>query len=91
MFKGIFTFVIALSAIVVMIPDINLMGVMLTAQFTNGLVLPVLLVFMALIAADKHIMGAYRVKLVSRALIWLTVAIVTVLTVALLAMQILGL
>ena len=91
LFKGIFTFVIALSAIVVMIPDINLMGVMLTAQFTNGLVLPVLLVFMALIAADKHIMGAYRVKLVSRALIWLTVAIVTVLTVALLAMQVLGL
>ncbi len=90
-FKGIFTFVIAFSAIVVLIPNVDLMGVMLTAQFTNGIVLPVLLVFMALIAADKHIMGAYRLGRVSRALIWLTVAIVTVLTAALLVMQVLGL
>ena len=90
-FKGIFTFVIAFSAIVVLIPNVDLMGVMLTAQFTNGIVLPVLLVFMALIAADKHIMGAYRLGRVSRALIWLTVAIVPVLTAALLVMQVLGL
>ena len=90
LFKGIFTFVIALSTVVVLVPDINLMGVMLTAQFTNGLVLPVLLVFMALIAADKRIMGAYRLKPLSRALIWLTVAIVTILTIALLVLQIIG-
>ncbi len=90
-FKGIFTFVIVFSAIVVLVPNVDLMGVMLTAQFTNGVVLPVLLVFMALIAADKHIMGSYRLGRVSRALIWLTVAIVTVLTLALLVMQALGL
>ena len=44
LFKSIFTFVIAFSAIVVLIPGIDLMGVMLTAQFVNGLILPVLLV-----------------------------------------------
>ena len=90
LFKSIFTFVIAFSAIVVLIPGIDLMGVMLTAQFVNGLILPVLLVFMAIISADKRVMGAYRTRLVSRVLIWLTVGIVTVLTAALLVMQVLG-
>ena len=90
LFKSIFTFVIVLSAVIVLIPNINLMAVMLTAQFVNGLVLPVLLVFMALISADKHVMGKFRNGRVTRALIWLTVAIVTVLTVILLVMQALG-
>ena len=76
--------------VVVLIPNVDLMSMMLTAQFVNGLVLPVLLVFMAIIAADKRIMGTYASRPVSRILIWLTVGIVTLLTVALLAMQVLG-
>ena len=91
LFKSIFTFVIAFSAVVVLVPHIDLLGVMLTAQFVNGVVLPVLLVFMAIISADKRIMGEYRSRFVSRVLIWLTVGIVTVLTAALLVMQVLGL
>lgn len=90
LFKSIFTFVIVFSAVVVLVPNIDLLSVMLTAQFVNGIILPVLLVFMAIISADKRVMGAYRSRFVSRALIWLTVAIVTVLTVALLVMQVMG-
>ena len=90
MFKSIFTFVIVIGAAVVLIPNVNLMGIMLTAQFVNGLILPVLLVFMAIIASDKRIMGAFKSKRISQALIWVTVAIVTILTVALLVMQVLG-
>lgn len=90
LFKSIFTFVIAFSAAIVLIPEIDLMGVMLTAQFVNGLILPVLLVFMAIISADVRIMGTYRSKMVPRVLIWVTVGIVTVLTAALLVMQIAG-
>lgn len=89
-FKGIFSFVIIFSAGVVIIPNIDLLGVMLTAQFVNGIILPVLLVFMAIISADKRIMGQYRSKLVFKALIWITVVIVSVLTLALLIMQIFG-
>ena len=55
--QNIFTFVIIIGAVVVLIPNVNLMGIMLTAQFVNGIILPVLLVFMAIIASDKHIMG----------------------------------
>ncbi len=90
MFKGIFTFVIAFSAIVVIMPNIDLMAVMLTAQFVNGLILPVLLVFMAIISSDKRIMKKWRLPIVMRILLWVTVAIVTVLTAILLVMQVLG-
>ncbi|MCH4185166.1 MAG: Nramp family divalent metal transporter [Eggerthellaceae bacterium] len=90
LFKGIFTFIIAFAAIVVLIPHIDLMNVMLTAQFINGIILPILLIFMAIIASDKHIMGSYVSGPVSRALLWITIAIVTLLTAILMVMQIMG-
>lgn len=90
-FKSIFTFVIALSAIVVLLPDVNLLAMMLTAQFVNGVILPILLAFMAIISADKRIMGAYRSRRVSKVLLWATVGVVAILTAVLLVMQVMGL
>nr|WP_276554200.1 divalent metal cation transporter [Adlercreutzia muris] len=90
-FKSIFTFVIAFSAIVVLLPDVNLLAMMLTAQFVNGVILPILLAFMAIISADKRIMGAYRSRRVSKVLLWATVGVVAALTAVLLAMQVMGL
>ena len=90
MFKGILTFVIIFSALSVLIPNINLMSIMLFSQFVCGVILPVLLVFMALISSDKRIMGKYVSGRISRVLIWTTVVVVTLLTVALLVMQVLG-
>lgn len=90
LFKGIFTGVIVIAAVVVLIPGLNLMGVMLTAQFINGLILPILLAFMALIAADKRIMGKFASRLAGKVVIWLTVGVVAVLTAILLVMQVLG-
>ncbi|MGI6534975.1 MAG: NRAMP family divalent metal transporter [Eggerthellaceae bacterium] len=89
-FKGIISFIIAFSAIVVLVPGANLMGVMLTAQFVNGVILPVLLAFMAIISADKRIMGRYRQSKLGTVLLWLTVGVVGLLTVILLVMQLLG-
>ena len=75
----------------VLIPDVNLLGMMLTAQFVNGVILPILLAFMAIISADKRIMGEYRSRRLSKVLLWATVGVVAALTVALLVMQVLGL
>lgn len=90
-FNGILTFVVVFSAAVVMIPNINLMGVMLTAQFINGIILPVLLVFMALLSSDKRLMGSYVSGVGGKIALWATVVIVAILTVALLIMQAMGL
>lgn len=89
-FKGIFTFVIAISAIIILIPSIDLMGIMLTAQFVNGVILPILLVFMALICTDKHMMGEHTVLLITRILLIATIVVVGILSAVCLVMQILG-
>lgn len=89
-FKGIFTFVIAFAAVVVLIPSVDLLAMMLTSQFVNGVILPILLAFMAMIASDKRIMGKYKAGKVTKALLWLTVAVVALLTIALFAMQLFG-
>ena len=90
-YRGIITAVIAVSALVVMLPNVNLFGIMMVAQVINGVLLPVLLVFMVLIASDKHVMGRYANGRVWNALTWFTIVAVTVLTVIMFAMQTMGL
>ncbi len=89
-FKGIFTFIICISAVVILVPNINLMGIMLTAQFVNGVILPILLIFMAIICTDKLIMGKYCASLVSRILLYATIVVVAALSIVCLVMQVLG-
>ena len=79
-----------MSAIVIVIPGLNLMGIMLTAQFVNGVILPVLLIFMAIICTDKRMMGAYTVPLVTRGLLYITIVVVGILSIICLIMQIFG-
>ncbi len=50
----LFTTVLVISALVVLIPGMSLFGIMMAAQVINGILLPILLVFMVIIAADKH-------------------------------------
>lgn len=89
-YRGTITAVIVVSAAVVMIPGINLFGIMMIAQVINGVLLPVLLVFMVLIASDKHVMGRYVNSRVWNALTWFTIVAVTVLTIIMFVMQALG-
>lgn len=90
-YRGIITAVIAVSAVVVMLPDVNLFGIMMVAQVINGVLLPVILVFMVLIASDRHVMGRYANGRGWNALTWFTIVAVTVLTVIMFVMQAMGL
>ena len=89
-YRGIITGVIAISAVVVMLPNVNLFGIMMVAQVINGVLLPVLLVFMVLIASDKHVMGRFANGRAWNALTWFTIVAVTVLTIIMFVMQALG-
>ena len=89
-FNSIITLIIGISAVVILIPHLNLMGIMLTAQFVNGVILPVLLVFMAIIASDRRVMGEQRVSPLVRILLVATIVVVGLLSIACLVMQVLG-
>ena len=89
-YRGIITAILAISAIIVLLPDANLFGIMMAAQVINGVLLPVLLVFMVGIASDRHVMGPYVNSRTWNALTWFTIASVTVLTIVMFALQALG-
>lgn len=89
-FKGIYTAIIVISIGVTLIPGIDLMGVMLTAQVISGVLLPVLLIFMVLILSDKHIMRSYTNHRVLTILVWALIVVVFALTIGYLIMTILG-
>ena len=89
-YRGLITAIIFVSALIVMIPDVNLFGIMMTAQVINGILLPVLLVFMVKIADDRHVMGPYANSRAWSLLTWGIVVVVAVLTVVMFVLQALG-
>ena len=89
-YRGIITVVIVVSCALVLMPGVDLFQIMMSAQVTNGVLLPILLVFLVLIACDKHIMGAYRNGRVWNVLTWGTIVLITVLTMVMFVLQALG-
>ena len=89
-YRGVTTAITLLSAAVVLIPNVNLFGIMMVAQIINGVLLPVLLVFMLGIAGDRHVMGAYANSRAWSALTWFIVVVVAALTVVMFTLQALG-
>lgn len=89
-YRGIITGIIMFSAFLVILPGVNLFDIMMSAQVINGVLLPILLVFLVFIARDRRIMGEYRNGRVWNILTWVTIALITVLTVIMFALQALG-
>lgn len=90
-YRGIITAIIYLSAVIVIVPNVNLFGIMMLAQVINGVLLPVLLVFMVLIAGDRHVMGRFANGRIWNGLTWFTIIAVVVLTVVMFVLQAMGL
>ncbi|HEY9401211.1 MAG TPA: divalent metal cation transporter, partial [Pyrinomonadaceae bacterium] len=89
-FIGIFTFLIAVGALIAIIPGLPLMRVLVVTQFINGLLLPVMLVAILRLAGDRKLMGEYVNGAVYNVLAWLTVIIVSALSLLLVARTLFG-
>jgi NRAMP (natural resistance-associated macrophage protein)-like metal ion transporter len=81
-FYGLYSFLVFLGAAVILLPRIPLFRVMLVSQVINGLVLPVVLVFMLILVNSRKLMGPYKNGRVYNVLSWVTVAVLIVLTLA---------
>ena len=90
-YRGIITAIIYLSAVIVIGPNGNLFGIMMLAQVINGVLLPVLLVFMVLIAGDRHVMGRFANGRIWNGLTWFTIIAVVILTIVMFVLQAMGL
>ena len=58
-FYWLYTAIIVLSAGMILMPGVPLLQIILTSQILNGLLLPVILVFMALLIRRRELMGEY--------------------------------
>ncbi|MEA2573545.1 MAG: hypothetical protein QOH93_843 [Chloroflexia bacterium] len=76
-FMWLFTALIAIGALVAMIPGLPAWTVLLVVQVLNGTVLPVLLFFIVRLASSKDIMGRYRLGPVYRFFAWASLLIIT--------------
>ncbi|QOX79644.1 Nramp family divalent metal transporter [Trichlorobacter lovleyi] len=80
-FFWFFTVIIAISALLILIPNAPLMKIMFLSQVLNGMVLPFVLIVMLLLINDKKLMGSYVNGPVFNLIAQITVVIMVVLTI----------
>ena len=79
-FYGLYSLLIFLGAGIVLLPGIPLIPVMYISQVINGIVLPVILIFMLLLINNKKLMGEHANKRVYNWISWATVAVLSILS-----------
>ena len=80
-FMGLYTALILIGAVVVLVPGLPLIGVILVSQNLNGILLPVILVFMLLLVNNPRIMGRHTNPAWLNVVAWGLTGLVTLLTV----------
>jgi NRAMP (natural resistance-associated macrophage protein)-like metal ion transporter len=84
-FYGLYSLMVFLGAGIILLPDMPLITIMYYSQVINGAILPVILIFMLLLVNDRKIMREYTNSLTMNVISWLTVAILTILSLTMLA------
>jgi Mn2+/Fe2+ NRAMP family transporter len=82
-FYWLYTILIVLGGAVILYPNLPLVEISILSQVVNGVVLPVVLVFMLLLVNKKELMGAYVNSRLMNVVAWTTAVIMIVLTAAL--------
>jgi NRAMP (natural resistance-associated macrophage protein)-like metal ion transporter len=90
-FFGIFTALVVLGAGLAILPGVPVIGLLVGVYVLNGILLPVMLVFILLLANDRRLMGDLKNTRLYNVLGWGTFATVTTAVVVMLATQFLEL
>ena len=56
-FMSLFTLLLVIGGLVVLIPGLSLIPLIIAAQIANGVLLPIILVFVLKLASDRSVMG----------------------------------
>ena len=90
-FMGLFTLLLVLGAVVVLSPSVPLIPLILVSQNVNGLLLPIVLVFILRLAGDRKLMGDQANGRVSQIVGIGTALMASVLSIGLVAVTVLAL
>lgn len=72
-FYSLILITIILPALLVLLPNISLLKVMILSQDVNGILLPIILIFVMKIINNKRIMGEHTNKPIGNIIAWLTI------------------
>lgn len=80
-FFGLFLFMLIVSAVVVLIPNISLMSIIIVTQQIAGILCPIVLIFMINLINNKDIMGEYTNNTLQNCISKATVILIIVVTI----------
>ena len=89
-FMSLYTALIVIGALVVLIPGLPLIGVIVASQNLNGILLPIILIFMLRLVNNPRIMGRYTNPRWLNVLAWALTGLIIVLTLALFGSALIG-
>jgi NRAMP (natural resistance-associated macrophage protein)-like metal ion transporter len=82
-FYALLAFFVGFAALFVLIPGLPLIGVMYLSQVFDGLLLPIILVFVMLMSRDRRLLGKLTSGPILQALGWTVTGLISLLSVAL--------
>jgi NRAMP (natural resistance-associated macrophage protein)-like metal ion transporter len=86
-FYGILAFFVFSSALFILIPGLPLIGVMYLSQVFDGLLLPIILVYVMLMSRDRRLLGKMASGPILQTLGWAVTGLISLLSVALVVSQ----
>ena len=90
-FFGLFTAFIVLGAAAALIPGIPIFPLLVGIQVLNGVLLPIILVFILMLINDERLMSNLKNSLTTTSLGWTTFALITAAVLIMLGLQVYGL
>ncbi|WP_125152496.1 NRAMP family divalent metal transporter [Clostridium rectalis] len=73
-FYGIFTFIVVISAIFILIPNLPLTKIVIMSQQIVGLLTPIMLIYIYIVSNNKEIMGEHVNNTVQNIILWFTIS-----------------
>jgi Mn2+/Fe2+ NRAMP family transporter len=89
-FLGLFTALLVVGAVVALLPNVPIIQLLVGVQVLNGMLLPIVLLFILVLSSDRRLMGTLRNGTANRLLGWGTFLLVTTAVLVLLGSQLLG-
>lgn len=89
-FYVLLALMIFVSAIIILIPNLNLIYMMVLAQFINGIVLPVILIIILKLVNNKGLMGEYTNNKAFNIISWTGCILIIIITIMLLGSMFMG-
>jgi Mn2+/Fe2+ NRAMP family transporter len=87
-FQGLFVAQLIIGGVIVLLPSVNLVGILVSTQVLDGVLLPITLIAIARLVSDQRLLGEFASRGLSLWILWLTAGLLSALSVLLLVVTV---